>query len=302
MNLSEIRDLAYKLANTYSADGQLIPLSDNADARLAMTDFINTGYYKSLQFTPVEAVYSITQKSIPNLLNMYSSFNLVQHLDTDYTVTATSAKSYYFEVDKDCVVYIEEIISGVWTTLSTITVTGITSFTEYKGLITASNVANDIRIRFSGNYPYNIRRTALYYYSFASANDVPKFKPYVNYPLPGDYISLNKIVVNGDDREHSTLIDYGIEKKNLVLNYFYSGSFDVHYFKRPDPLVLDTDIPETPIEGHSYLAYFSSGSWLFSTGQQAQGLTLINQYDSFMTESTPTIDEQNGTIENFNNW
>ena len=302
MNLGEIRDLAYKLANTYSADGQLIPLSDNADARLAMTDFINTGYYKSLQFTPVESVYSITQKGIPNLLNMYSSFNLVQHLDEDYTVSATGAKSYYFEVDKDCVVYIEESVAGVWTTLSTITITGITSFTEYKGLITASSVANDIRIRFSGNYPYNIRRTALYYYSFANADDVPKFKPYINYPLPGDYISLNKIVVNGDDREHSTLIDYSIEKKNLVLNYFYSGSFDVHYFKRPEPLVLDTDIPETPIEGHSYLSYFSSGSWLFSTGQQAQGLTLINQYDSFMTESSPTIDEQNGTIENFNNW
>ena len=302
MNLGQIRDLSLKLINSYSADGQPLPLSDTADFRLACNDFINTAYFKAIQYDHIEAIFSITQNPVPNLLNVYTSFNLVQHLDEDITVSATGAKSYYFEVDYPAQVYIEESIDGVWTNLATIVVTGITSFTPYSGLITPSNVANTVRIRFSGSYPYNIRRTALYGYTFASASDVPKFQPYVSYPLPADYISLNKIVQNSDDRLHQTVIDYSIEKRNLVINYFYKGSFDVYYFKRPALLVLDADVPEIQEQNHNYLAYFSAGTWLFSNGQQAQGIVLLNQFDSFMTETTPTIDEVNSSIINANNW
>lgn len=302
MILSEIRDLAYKLANSYSADGQILLASDVADYKLALNDFLNTAYFKSLQYDPVEAVFSITQNTIPNLLNVYDSFNLKQHLSDDVIVSATGVKSYYFEVDHPCSVFLEESIGGVWINLATVVVTGITSFTAYSGLVTPSNIANTVQMRFSGSYPYNIRRTALYGYTFASVTDVPKFMPYVSYPLPSDYIRLNKLVQNSDDRMHQTMIDYSIEKRNLLINYFYSGSFDAFYFKRPNPLVLDTDVPETQIQNHNYLAYFAAGSWLFSTGQQANGIVLLNQFDGFMREITPTIDEVNSSIVNANNW
>jgi len=302
LNLGEIRDLALKLANSYSADSELLPLSDTGDFRLAFNDFLNTAQNKFAEKDKIEAVHPITQNPIPNLLNIYSSFNLVQHLDADIEVSAIGVKSYYFEVDKGCVVHLEESIDGVWTNLSTLTITGISGFTEYKGLVTPSSATNTVRMRFSGSYPYNIRRTALYGYTFASAADVPRFQPYIKYELPSDYIALNKVVQNSDDRLHSTLIDYSIEKKNLVINYFYTGSFDVLYFKRPTKLVLDTDEPEIQEQNHNYLAYFAAGTWLFSTGSQAQGLTLLNIFDSFMTESSPTIDEQNNTIENYSGW
>lgn len=302
MNLSEIRDLAYKLANSYSADGQILPASDVADYKLAFNDFLNTAYYKAIQYDPVETVFSITQNSIPNLLNVYDSFNLVQHLDADYIVSAIGVKSYYFEVDHPCSVYLEESIDGVWVNLATVVVTGTTSFTPYSGLITPSNIANTVRMRFSGSYPYNIRRTALYGYAFASVADIPKFQPYISYPLPSDYIRLNKLVQNSDDRLHQTMIDYSIEKRSLVLNYFYSGSFDAYYFKRPNPLVLDTDTPEIQIQNHNYLAYFAAGQWLFSNGQQQNGIVLLNLFDGFMREITPAIDEVNSSIVNANNW
>lgn len=302
MNLGQIRDLAYKLANTYSADGQVLPPSDTADAKLAIIDFINTGYMKSLQYDPVESVMSITQNMIPNLLNVYDSFNLKQHLSDDVIVSATGAKSYYFEVSGNATVYIEESINGVWTNLATLNITANTGFTPYSGLLTPSSPLNMVRLIFSGLYPYSIRRTALYAYTFATVDDIPKFMPYVSYPLPVDYVRLNKVVQNSDDRLHQNMSDYSIEKKSILINYFYTGSFDLFYFCRPDPLVLDTDIPRTRLENHSYLAYFAAGSWLFSTGQQAQGLVLLNQYDAFMNETTPAIDEVNGTIENYSGW
>ncbi|MDP4158142.1 MAG: hypothetical protein Q8911_00050 [Bacillota bacterium] len=302
MNLGQIRDLTLKLVNSYSADGVQLPLSDTADIRLAFNDFLNTAYNKAIQYDPVEAVFSITQNPIPNLLNVYDSFNLKQHLDEDIIVSAIGVKAYYFEVDHPANVYLEENINGVWINLATVVVTGIASFTAYSGLITPSNIANTVRMRFSGSYPYNIRRTALYGYTFASSADIPKFQPYISYPLPSDYIRLNKLVQNSDNRLHQTMIDYSIEKRSLVINYFYSGSFDAYYFKRPDPLVLDTDVPEIQVQNHNYLAYFAAGQWLFSNGQQANGIVLLNLFDGFMREITPAIDEVNSSIVNANNW
>jgi hypothetical protein len=302
MNVADLRALVKKLINSFSADGQLLPLSDNADVDLVIVDYLNTAYFKAIEFDKVESVYSFTQNVIPNLLNVYNSFNLLQHLDQDLMISAIGAKSYTFEVDHPATIYVEESIAGVWVNLSTLTITDITSFTEYKGLITPSNIANAVQIRFSGLYIYNIRRTALYGYSFPLVSEIPSFKPYMKYALPDDYIKMNKIVRNGDDRLCDELIDYRIERRNLVINYFIEGSFDAYYFSRPAPLVLDADIPLIQAQHHAYLAYFAAGEWLIASGRQADGVLRINQYDAFIHELKPVVDEVNGTITNSTNW
>jgi len=302
LNVSELRKLVKKIINSYSADGEILPLSDNADVDLVIVDHLNTAYYKAIEFDKIESVYSFTQNAIPNLLSVYESFNLLQHLDQDLTISATGVKSYTFEIDHPATIYIEENIGGVWTNLDTLTITGITSFTEYKGLVNPSNVANVVQIRFSGSYIYNIRRTALYGYTFASVGDIPSFKPYMKYQLPDDYIRMNKVVRNSDDRLNEEMIDYRVEKRNLVINYFYNGSFDSYYFSRPNPLILDTDTPLIQPQHHPYLAYFAAGEWLIASGRQADGVLRINQFDNFMRELKPVIDEVNGTIENSSGW
>lgn len=302
MNLSQIRDLALALANSYSADGVTLPLADTADFRLAFNGFLNTAQSKFAEKDKIEAIYSITQNPIPNLLGDTDSFDITQHLDTDVIFSATGAKSFTLEVDKPCPVYLEESIDGVWINLSTQTITGITSFTEYKGLLTPSNVANTVRMRFSGSYPYNIRRTALYGYSFASVADVPQFKPWNKYALPSDYISTNRIVYNGDDRRRTILTDYYVDKKNFSVKYDVVGSFDIYYFKQPTILALDTDIPEIQPQFHSYLAYFCAGTWLFSMGSQASGIVLLNQFDNFLQEMKPNIDGSSNCIANDAGW
>ena len=313
MILSQIRDLALSLANSLSADGTRLPDSDVSDFKFAFNSFLNTAQNKFAEKDKIEAIYSVTQNPIPNLLRgsttydntlaVDDAFDITQHLDADIIFSAIGAKSYYFEVDKFSTVYIEESISGVWTNLATVnTPSTVTSFTPYSGLITPSNILNSVRMRFSGAFPYNLRRAALYGYTFSSIADIPPFTPYMKYPLPIDYLSLNKIIENSDERLHRTFIDYSIEKRNLLINYSYTGSFDLYYFKYPTPLVLDTDSPEIQSQYHGYLAYFVAGTWLFTTGQQTNGIVLLNMFDSFLQEITPPIDEHNGTIANYTGW
>lgn len=303
MNLLELKNLALKLINSYSADGTTLPVADNADFQLAIVDFINVAYFKAIDYDKIPAVYSFTQNPIPNLLGTDTAFNLTQHLATDLTYEAAGAKAYYFEVDGQGTVYIEEKIAGVWTTLATITAPGtVTSFTEYKGLIAAGDVTNSIRLRFSGAYPYNIRNRALYGYTFPSAGAVPQFKPYMKYALPADYISLNKIVRNADDRLHQSVSAYWVEGNFFVLNYFDLGSYDIHYYKRPGPLVNDADIPEIRAQNHRYLAYQAAGEWLMANGRQTDGIVRMNQFDAFMREMSPNLDEMSDSISNVTGW
>ena len=61
MNLGEIRNLALKLANSFSADGELLPPSDIADFKLAFNDFLNVAQAKFAEKDKIEAVVTITQ-------------------------------------------------------------------------------------------------------------------------------------------------------------------------------------------------------------------------------------------------
>lgn len=302
MILSEIRDLALSLANSLSADGTRLPDSDVSDFKFAFNAFLNTAQNKFAEKDKIEAVYSVTQNPIPNLLGDTTAFDIVQHLGTDIIYSVLGARSYTLEVDKPCPIYFEENIDGVWINLATLTIVGVTSFTEYKGLLSPSNVLNEVRMRFSGAYVYNLRRVALYAYSFATASDVPQFKPWNSYALPNDYISTNRIVYNGDNRQRAILTDYYVDKKNFMVKRDVVGSFDLYYFKQPTTLILDTDTPEIQSQFHSYLAYFCAGTWLLTTGSQANGITLLNIYDNFLNEMKPSIDGSSNEIANDTNW
>ena len=313
MNLGEIRDLAYKLADIYSSEGDVLPSADTADAKLAMTDFINTAQNKWAEKEKIETVYSISQNPVENLLSDTTSddeitddyttaYDITQHLDEDITWEATGAQSYTLEVDKPATIYFEEEIGGVWTNLTTLTVAGITSYTEYKGLLTPSDTDNDVRVRFSGSYIYNIRNVALYAYTFASTDDIPQFRPWNKYALPTGYISANRIVYSGNDRLRKHMTDHFIENGYFVVRHELIGEFQIYYNKKPTALASDTDIPEINGMYHNYLAYFAAGEWLLATGETAKGITRLNQFDAFLAEMKPNADGSSNEIENITGW
>lgn len=243
MNLGQAKEKAIKLINEYSNNANIISASDpnRQDYTLRMNDSANDAQNEIATVKRIPAVHSISQAEIPNQLPRLTSFDLKQHFATDITYIATGSKAYYFEVDKPATVVIEEQIAGVWTEIETLTITGITSFTTYSGLISPSSATNLVRLRFSGSYPYNIRNVALYFYTFASASDVPAYRPWVKYDLPTNFYMLNKIVNQTDPRQYVNLQDYKFEdRRTFLFNYFMTGSFDIHYYKYPTTITTAT--------------------------------------------------------------
>lgn len=244
MKLGEAKTKAIKYINEYSNNGNLISTTTNADYLLRMNDLANAAQMEIATVRKIQASFSISQNPIINQLGLLQGFDEIQHLGSDNTTTvAVGSKSYYFEVDRQCTVYIEEQINNVWTILSTITVPStVTTFASYKGLITPSSALNNVRIRFSGAYPYNIRNRALYAYTFPTANDVPDYRPFVKYDMPADFMELKKVTQETDPRQYTSLKDYRWEGiRTFVVNYYQTGSFRIEYYKYPTVIDSTTD-------------------------------------------------------------
>lgn len=269
----------------YSNDGVLIPDGENADYLLRMNRFADQAQKELATIKKIHATYQITQNPIRNLLGLLQGFDLKQHLNEDLTDTqAIGAKSYYFEVDRQAEVYIEEQVNGVWTELKHITVPAtVREFIPYKGNLNLFNSNNAVRIRFSGQYPYNIRNRALYPYNFPTDNDVPDYKPYVKYQMPADFMEFNTIVHEGDTRVYRNQFQFYWEgKRTLVLNYYDQGSFTVHYFRYPSDITQqtpDTYEFEIDIDAQELIPFYLAAHALMDE-DMARAIQFLNEYEN----------------------
>ena len=90
--------------------------------------------------------FEVTNNPIPNILIENNGFEIVEHIGEDKIYESKGvARSYYFEVDAPCTVYIEDF-DGVWNILETIVIpNNVKGFTAYKGLLTPSLNAYSIK-------------------------------------------------------------------------------------------------------------------------------------------------------------
>lgn len=309
MTLSEMIVKAIKLTNNYSNNGQLVsPTSGNyQDYVLRMRDLANDAQLEIAKYIKIPAVYSFTQYPVQNLLGRHAGFDMEQYTGTEKVYAACGAKSYYFEVDKPCTVYIEEEINGAWTELKRIDVTGINKFTGYKGNLSLSNDNNAVRMRFTGDYPFMIRHRALFPHNFPTDDEVPVYKSYVPYELPDDYMELDKVYRWYDQRQYQVIPgDYKLTgKKTIEINWFLTGQFDVHYFRLPT--VIDDNTPddyefEVDLQAQHIIPYYV-GALVIMDENQAIGSVLLQQYQNRLANlSGLTVISSVGEIADVKNW
>ncbi|MEX2395872.1 MAG: hypothetical protein WD491_02555 [Balneolales bacterium] len=309
MNLGEAKTKALQIMDEFSVNAQAISAADNTDYTARMNNFADSAQKEIAQFKKIHAVKKISQNRITNLIGD-DGFELEQYLSDAIIYTGTGAKSYYFEVDGAGTVQIQEDISGTWTTLETVT-PSVTTFTAYRGLITAGDTDNDIRLRFTGTYPYNIQNVALYAYTFASADDVPDFEREISYSMPNTFMDLKKVV----ERDKNGYIrDYGIyrwqSKTTLMLPYDFKGSVEVEYYAYPvtitpgtlaDPSASDSTEFEIDTEAQELIPYYMAAHCFIVEQPEVYG-TLLNIYLNKLS-SLDTVDNQGVvTIVNTSGW
>lgn len=199
----------------------------------------------------IHKVKSISQNSIPNQLSTsLAPFDSVQHLSTDLVdAEALGALSYSFEVDNVATIYIEEENPvGTWTILSTINnTTPKGTFTKYTGFTNVVSPLHNVRLRFSGSYPYNIRNRALFAYLFPTISDIPDYERFIKYTMPTDYFKLQSIVNKDIDFPYIQSEPWYWEGRNVLsVDYRVKGSLDIFYFAYP------ADIPDNVADSYAF--------------------------------------------------
>jgi hypothetical protein len=285
MTLGLAKTKALQYMREHSTNGNLNSAAQNADYTLTFNNAADAAQKKVATIKKIISTYSFSRNPIINQLGLLQGFDIVQHLDTDNVLSvAVGSRAYYFEVDRQCSVYIEEQVGGVWTILSTIVVPStVTSFTAYKGLITPSSVLNQVRIRFGGLYPYNIRNRYLCQYTFPTVNDIPDYLPYVKYTMPTNFMKLKGIVHRTDPRVYEHMSDYYWEgKRTLIVNYYYTGSFDIEYFQYPADITSSTQddyVFELDIDACEAIPYFMGAMALIEENPSISTI-LLNLYQA----------------------
>jgi len=244
-----VQDLLYDaraLVDEYNENGDIISPDSVATIEANGLRFINMALQEVYSKTRTYVTHTITRKPIKSLIGDNFQMLDFEGEDTIFAVDGVvGAKSYYFEVDNDAIIYIEEWNGVVWNVIDTIDTTGTTELTDFRGQITATSSLFPIRIRFSGTTYYRYKNVALFSQPFKTA-DIPDYKAFVQVTLPNDFGELDKVVAEYAPDEYDVANLYKWEGYNtLVVNYNFEGELRVIY--NPIPVVLTTFNDTVPV-------------------------------------------------------
>jgi hypothetical protein len=315
MDLATSQVTAVQHMNEYSTGGNLISVTDGnyKDLIYRMPPLANTAQQELAKVCRIPGKYSISRNVIPNLLPL-TDYDEKQHFPgTDLSYTGAGAKSFSIEVDGDCSIYFDEQVSGAWTALSgtyskdggtataftgSIPVTGLTSFSNYRGLLTIASASNSVRMKVVATYPLKSRYRALFAYTFATALTVPHLMAYVEYDLPADCVEFYKMYRASDQRQYKENSDFILSPDNKVhINYSLNGQFDIHYWKKPTVITNSTATTyefEVTEDAQALIPWFMA-AYAIMPDNASLGVQLLNQYYA-LKQSMENNDEADITV------
>jgi hypothetical protein len=224
-------------------DTSVINPTNTASYRVRTPGILTAIQAELIKIGNMYSTYEISNKPIANMLGLLNGMDYLEYLDTEITKEASgSVKAYYFEVDGEGTVYVEDYTNG-WNILKTINVPDtVTNFTAFKGIVTPTAGATKSRLRFTGSYRYLITNYAMFSVPLQESK-VPDFRPWIKKTMPSDFNSIDQIVNEYPQRQYTKDVAYKWEGANeLWINYFYEGNIRIKY--RPVPLPI-TSITQT---------------------------------------------------------
>jgi hypothetical protein len=225
-----------QLLDESTKKGAPVAPSKNADYRSKFNQFLDSAQKYIAGIIYIPSVFTVTQNPIPNMLGLLQGFDIIQVLPNKPKVyTFTGCKSAYFEMDNlgTLTVAINSVVT------QTINNTVKRQFTPYQ-VLTGALSTDVVTFTFTATYPFNIRNTAFYEYAFALSIDIPIYTPYVSYDMPSDFMRFDSVIIKSDPRVYASYVTHKWENnKKIILNYYDTGSFDIHYYKYPTYIAPD---------------------------------------------------------------
>ena len=247
-----------KINELYSAVAKL-GFTDSLEDISAFFIAANRAMLQINALRPLTAILEIYHRSVKNLING-ATHDIHQHLDSDVIFEASgAAKAYYFEVlgEGECRIEVYNSHSNAWEIKDLISF-NCKTYTSYKGFIKPDGAftTEPVRLRFIGDYVYQIRNVALYGLIYSSSpEDIPAYEEYIRY----DMRKLDeKFIELADNPFVSSFTriteDYIFEDGSvLLLPECVAGEVKIKYKKAPkeliysdNPLTDDTEIELDP--------------------------------------------------------
>lgn len=162
---------------------------------------------------------------------------------------AQGARAYYFESSGTGVCRIEKLDGEEYTVIGIVNFNKAGAFHAYRGFILDEGEPTDsvVRLRFSGDYTYMLRRVAMYSELYGpSESDILAYEPFTPYDISAmrdDFLSLASPPIT-DDTARAHLRGYKVENGRVILlPHDARGTYDVQYRRRPAK-IQNTDAPE----------------------------------------------------------
>lgn len=271
----EVFNITMAFADEVDAVGDgIINPTNTADYRVRTPGILNSIQAELIKIGDMYKTYEVTNKPIKSMFGLISGFDYVSFEGTDIIKEANgSVKAYYFEVDGEGTIYVEDYTTG-WNTLATIEVSNINDFEAFKGVVTPTPGATRSRLRFSGQYRYLITNYAMFDIPIAP-NKVPDYRPWIKKEMPSDFKSIDQVVTEYPDRQYAKDNNYKWEgRKDLYINYYWEGNIRVIYRPVPTAISTITDILEVDDVTARTLLPYALGMELFKDENE----TLYNHF------------------------
>lgn len=262
VTVQEVFELTMALADELTSTGA-IDVTNTADYKARTPRIVNMLQTELLKQGDMFKTHEISNKPVTSMLGMTSGFDYLEFVGQEIIKEANgSVKAYYFEVDGDCTVFIEDYTTQ-WNTLAIIQPTGITDFEAYKGVVIPTNNATKSRIRFTGQYRYLITNYAMFNVPIAPTK-VPDYRPWIKKEMPADFKSIDQLITEYPQRQYTKDTNYKWEgRKDLYINYYYEGSLRIVYRPVPTPIASVNDVLEVDDVTARTLLPYALGMELF---------------------------------------
>ncbi len=236
----QIFDMAMGFIDNVTTDGEPVSSDSLADLEAKAPILITSTLEELIEDNMNVKEVSFDWKPVNNQLG--EGFNVQEFTGEDKTFEAVGSKVYGIEVDRAITIKREEEILGVWTELDEdIVVTTDVEFVRYAGIITASDPANNVRIRLTGS-TYCLYRNVFLSEKPFPATSIPYYALYFPVTLPLDFHARVKIVEESIAQPYADAVNFKWEGKDkLLLSWYFDGNIRLHYMFEPPQVTALTD-------------------------------------------------------------